>query len=1170
MKVYRWRGLLAGFLMMTMLAGLLPAPTLTVVLAQATPKPQSVTVAGTIQSKLGCAADWKPECASTYLTYNPTYDLWTGEFNLAAGEYEYKAALNNSWDENYGAKANPGGSNISLTHKGGPIKFYYDHKTHWITESSSSIIATVVGDFQTKLGCAKDNQPDCLKSWLQSPKADGIYSLTVSSLPAGDYQAKVAVNEKLDETYGEKGAPNGPNIKFNVPFVGAAITFRFEASSKTLTIGEAQQGDLSVSQAHWINKDTIAWKVDATPDNKYQLHYDPAGKLKLEINGVTGGSILPLTLDPNGLSKETQTKFPYLNGFVALKLAPADVAKVPEILQGQIAVSALRNTGRLLNASSLQIPGVLDDLFYYKGTLGVTFQGNTPSLRLWAPTAKTVKMYMFDDPTTRTRAATADLTRDGSTGTWAVTGTPDWKDKYFIYDVEVFSPYSGKLEHNLVTDPYSVSLSANSTRTQIVNLSDPALQPTGWNDVKKPTLNSFSDSVIYELHIRDFSISDQTVPEEKRGTYLAFSEANSNGMKHLKALAAAGLTHIHLLPAFDFATVNEIKKERKEPDLTDVLNEPGNSDKQQTATAKAGDTDGFNWGYDPLHYTVPEGSYATNPDGGARIKEFREMVKSLNDNGLRVVMDVVYNHTSASGQDFKAILDRIVPGYYHRLNPEGKVENSTCCANTASENAMMEKLLIDSVTTWAKEYKIDGFRFDLMGHHLVSNMLKLQDTIRALTPAKDGVDGTKIYLYGEGWDFGEVAKNARGVNATQINLAGTGIGTFNDRLRDAVRGGGPFSPLAEQGFVSGLYYEPNGTFKGTKDDEKAKLLRYQDWIKVGLAGNLKDYTLVDSTGKTVTGAQVDYNGAPAGYTLSPQENIVYVEAHDNETLYDALAFKLADGTKIQDRVRMQNQGMDIVLLSQGIPFLHAGQDMLRSKSLDRDSYNSGDYFNKLDFSYQSNNFGVGLPVQSKNGTNWPLMKTLLGKAELKPAKNDIMQAVDHTREMLQIRKSSKLFRLDSGDEVKARLKFLDSPIPGTIVMTLSDLESNKLDPQNRRFVVVFNSSNQTQAITAPALVGSTLALHPVQANSADPLVKTASFDSASGTLNIPAHTTAVFAESWSSPIGSGASSPSTLPATGTGIFAAENWLWALALGLLLVAGLAYGARRWLGNRKSNI
>ena len=226
---------------------------------------------------------------------------------------------------------------------------------------------------------------------------------------------------------------------------------------------------------------------------------------------------------------------------------------------------------------------------------------------------------------------------------------------------------------------------------------------------------------IYELHVRDFSASDSSVPAAQRGTYAAFT-GNGDGMKELRKLAQDGLTHVHLLPVFDMATVPERKADRVEPGC-DLASMPADSELQQACVMGSAAKDSFNWGYDPLHYTVPEGSYASEPDGSARIKEFRSMVGGLNGAGLRVVMDVVYNHTHAAGQDPTSVLDRIVPGYYHRLLDDGAVATSTCCANTAPEHAMMGRLVVDSIVTWAKQYKVDGFRFDLMGHHPKANIL---------------------------------------------------------------------------------------------------------------------------------------------------------------------------------------------------------------------------------------------------------------------------------------------------------------------------------------------------------------------------------------------------------------------------------------------------------------
>lgn len=524
------------------------------------------------------------------------------------------------------------------------------------------------------------------------------------------------------------------------------------------------------------------------------------------------------------------------------------------------------------------------------------------------------------------------------------------------------------------------------------------------------------------------------------------------------------------------------------------------------------DTDGFNWGYDPWHYTVPEGSYAAQPDGAARVKEFREMVQALGRIGLRVVMDVVYNHTSASGQNERSVLDRIVPGYYHRYNADGDIERSTCCENTASEHRMMEKLLVDSAVTWARHYKVDGFRFDLMGHHMKRNMLKLRAALDALTPQNAGVDGSKVYIYGEGWNFGEVANGARGENAIQRNMAGTGIGTFNDRLRDGARGGGPFSGLQEQGFLTGLWSDPNGTNQGSPEEQRNRLLQEMDWIRVGIAGNLAGYSFQDRFGNVVRGDQIDYNGQPAGYTADPQEVINYVEAHDNETLFDAIQLKAAAGASMADRVRMQNLGLSLLAYGQGIPFFHAGAELLRSKSLDRNSYDSGDWFNKIDFSYQANNWGVGLPPARDNQGNWPVMAPLLANPALKPAPANIQRSLTHMWEALAIRRSSPLFRLRTAEAVQQRLRFYNTgpgQVPGVIAFTMAD-DDGSVDHFFKLVAVVVNAQDEAVSLAVPQLAGHPLRLHPFHLFSTDPVVKTARFTSATGTFNVPARTAAVF------------------------------------------------------------
>jgi pullulanase-type alpha-1,6-glucosidase len=556
-------------------------------------------------------------------------------------------------------------------------------------------------------------------------------------------------------------------------------------------------------------------------------------------------------------------------------------------------------------------------------------------------------------------------------------------------------------------------------------------------------------------------------------------------MRHLRRLAQAGMTTLHLLPANDIATIEENRAAQQTPPC-DLRSLPPASPLQQECVAQVKATDGFNWGYDPFHYTTPEGSYATDPDGPARTLEFRRMVQGIHRAGLRVVMDVVFNHTSASGRDPKSVLDRVVPGYYHRLTPTtGAVETSTCCQNTATEHLMMQKLMVDSLVTWAREYKVDGFRFDLMAHHSKANLLAVR---RALP--------RDVFLYGEGWSFGEVADDARFVQASQLNMAGTGIATFSDRLRDAVRGGGPFDEDPRvQGFASGLFTDPNASpANGTPAEQRGRLLHYQDLIKLGLAGNLRDYRFVDSTGATVTGSEVDYKGRPAGYAADPGETIAYVDAHDNETLFDALQHKLPPSTSMADRVRMNTLALATTALGQSPSFWHAGTDLLRSKSLDRNSFDSGDWFNRIDWSGRESAFGSGLPPAPDNQAKWDFQRPLLADPALKPRAADIQAAAARAEELLRIRFSSPLFRLGSAAEIQRRVKFAPGA-PGVIAMTLDD-----------RIVVVFNATPATT--TQTLATRRRYALHPVQAHGGDPVVKRSTAEA--GAFTVPARTVAVF------------------------------------------------------------
>ncbi len=875
----------------------------------------------------------------------------------------------------------------------------------------------------------------------------------------------------------------------------------------------ASAGDLSTSRAHWLRRDTLALDVsNLAEDAQFSLvHAADAG---LDLENLESSETFPLSLDENGLSQEVREDVPHLAEYGRLELE--GTSNVPELLKGQLALVVRDAEGNLLDATGVQIPGVLDDLYAeaaYDEPLGVVRDGDAPSVRVWAPTAQNVRLHLFASPDEEA-ARVLDMTFDDSTGIWSVTGDPSWNEQYFLFEATVYAPTTQQIETNLVTDPYSHSLAQNSTHSQIVNLDSLELQPEGWAELEKPPLISTRDSTLYELHMRDFSVGDESVPEEERGTYLAFTHPDSNGMTHLKSLAEAGLTHLHLLPTFDIATINEDKSAWREPE-GDLSSFGPASEEQQAAISEVREQDPFNWGYDPYHYTVPEGSYSTEPMGTPRIVQYREMVKALNEAGLRVVMDVVYNHTNASGQNERSVLDKVVPGYYHRLNLEGEVETSTCCQNTATEHKMMEKLMVDSLLTWAKEYKVDGFRFDLMGHHMLANMVAVKQALNALTLEEDGVDGRNILLYGEGWNFGEVADGARGINATQLNTGGLGIATFNDRLRDAVRGGGPFDEgtdlIANQGLINGLFYSPNAQVEASEAEQQSALLQAADQIRVGLTGNLSSYTFQNARGQEVSGASVDYNGSPAGYAEAPQEVVTYVSAHDNQTLWDNNQYKHPADLSLDERVRAQNMGLSIVALSQGVPFFHAGSELLRSKSLDRDSYNSGDWFNKLDYSYGSNNWGVGLPPAEANEDNWNVMTPILAGRDA-PERAHIERSAEHLREMLAIRQSSPLFRLESAEAVQNQLTFHNTgteQVPGVIVMELS---GNGSDTQGdyERILVAFNATDEVQRLDLPDLSDATMQLHPVQQASADERVKDSSLGA--GSLSVPARTTAVFVE----------------------------------------------------------
>jgi pullulanase-type alpha-1,6-glucosidase len=859
------------------------------------------------------------------------------------------------------------------------------------------------------------------------------------------------------------------------------------------------------ARAYWLDAQFLKWPGSSGPGG-YRIYYSAQARMRAERGQSVRGADDSIDVGvPDTLPASLFERFGFVADGVELAVTRKDLAKVARFLTGQMLLVQEDEAGRVLDATYVQAPGALDGLYAAaeRDALGVAV-GDRTGFRVWAPTAQSAALCLYDTGN-GTATGRAPLQRDPATGIWSATLPGDLSGKYYTYLVDVFVPGTG-IVRNRVTDPYSTGLTTDSKRSYVASLHAPALKPAGWDVAPRPaSLTAPTDMAIYELHVRDFSIGDGTVPAAHRGKYLAFTDAESNGMRHLNALREAGLSDIHLLPVFDIATIPEAGCT-----TATVPEAAPDSDAQQATVMAQAAYDCFNWGYDPYHYNVPEGSYATDAsDAAVRIREFRQMVMALHAAGLRVGMDVVYNHTTVSGQQERSVLDRIVPGYYQRLDANGKVERSTCCDNTATEHRMMAKLMIDSVALWAKHYRIDSFRFDLMGHQPRAAM-------EAVQQRADAQAGRHINLIGEGWNFGEIADGKRFVQASQLSLNGSGIGTFSDRARDALRGGGccdsGVDVIAAQGYLNGLHYAPNAGNAGkfTQQD----LLRAADFARIGLAGTLRDYRLQTHDGTEKALSEIDYKGQPAGYAAQPGEVVNYVENHDNQTLFDIDVAKLPRDTSREDRARVQLLGAAFTAFSQGIAYFHAGIDVLRSKSLDRNSFDSGDWFNRLDWTYQDNHFGTGLPPAADNGKDWDLLRPMLADAAaIKPTPADIVWMRDAFRDLLRIRASSTLFRLRTTDEVQQRLQFRNTGPGQNPVVIAGHLDGTGHAGANFREVLyLLNVSPQAQTLVLPEEAGKDYRLHPVLRadGGTDRRAREAQYQSRKGRFVVPARTAVVF------------------------------------------------------------
>ena len=904
-------------------------------------------------------------------------------------------------------------------------------------------------------------------------------------------------------------------LVLNLPPVLAAVPGRLacDAGHETLLRATPPLPAAFVgARAAWLDASQLRW-AGVPAAGRFRLVHARAGGLSLAEGQPVRGADAMLTLDvvaapPLG---EAGKRFSHIGDGVTLAVRAADRARLPALHRGQLLLVQQDAQGRVQRSTAVQAAGALDALFAASAEkvpdLGSAVAARSTAFKLWAPTAHSVALCLYGRGDTPTRSVQA-MRRDARRGVWRAAVAGNVAGHYYTYLVDVFVPGRGLLR-NRVTDPYSISLTTDSQRSYIANLNAASLKPAGWDATPRPDrVAASTDMVVYELHVRDFSVGDPTVPAAHRGKYAAFGVAASNGMQHLRALSRAGVTDVHLLPVFDLASVPE--RGCTTPSVPEAKSAAPDSDAQQAAVMQGAAGDCFNWGYDPWHYTAPEGSYASDAaDGAVRIREFRAMVQALHRAGLRVGMDMVYNHTTASGQHERSVLDRIVPGYYHRLDGKGGVEKSTCCDNTATEHRMMAKLMIDSAVVWTRDHKIDSMRFDLMGHQPRAAMERLQRAV-------DAAAGRHIHLLGEGWNYAEVENGKRFVQASQQSLNGSGIGTFSDRARDAVRGGwgGSAEEVARtQGYINGLHYDRNAQAPVTTADD---LKRSADLVRVGLAGTLRRYEMTTASGERRPLDRIDYNGQGAGYTSQPGEAVNYIENHDNQTLFDNNASKLPsgpNGTSREDRARVQTLGAAIVAFSQGIAYFHAGQEILRSKSLDRNSYDSGDWFNRLDWSLQDNFFGSGLPPQRDNAAHWPQMKALLTDTSIKPTPADIRFARDSFLDLLRIRASSTLFRLRTADDVGQRLSFHNTgpaQLPTVLVGHLDGV--GYPGAAFKALVYLVNVDKQSQTVTVDALKGQAFTLHPVHstAGAADPRAASATYAPGTGAFSVPARTAVVF------------------------------------------------------------
>lgn len=598
-----------------------------------------------------------------------------------------------------------------------------------------------------------------------------------------------------------------------------------------------------------------------------------------------------------------------------------------------------------------------DEYPVYEGKdLGVTYTGNKTTFKIWSPAAQKVRVHIYEKDADRKPLFTRVLGNIGG-GAWGLTINRDLLRKYYTFQILLDNKWLDE-----TPDPYAIATGTNGKKGMIADLS--RTNPPGWESDRRPAVEQATDIIIYELHIRDISVHAGSGITHK-GKFLGLAETGtstangeSTGLDHIREL---GVTHVHLLPSFDFKSVDESRLA----------------------------TNQFNWGYDPQNYNTPEGSYATDPsDGHVRIKEFKQLIKTLHDYGIGVIMDVVYNHT---GDTENSSFNLLVPNYYYRQNGKGGFSNASACGNeTASERPMMRKFMLESVKFWAEEYHIDGFRFDLMGIHDIETMNLISDELKKTDPG--------IFIYGEGWTASE-SPLPDSLRALKHNTYGLNdIAAFCDDLRDGVKG--HWAEHEAKGFVSG---------------EKA----LEESVKFGIVAATRH-------------PQIDYkavNYSKAPWAREPSQTINYVSCHDNHTLYDKLKIANPKASE-EDLIKMHLLSNTIVLIAQGVPFLHAGVELLRTKQGVENSFESPDSINAINWGWKSAN----------------------------------RQVYEYYRKLIKLRKNHPAFRMPTSRMIRNHLKFF--PVKANNLIGFQ-IAGNANGDTWQDILVFFNGNNQPMPVDIP-------------------------------------------------------------------------------------------------------